>query len=496
MSTGGLVASNNFSKTSFIREVVHGVTPATPAWQEIPVVSNSLKLSPSRGRSKDIRADGQAGGSFLLDLSNAGALAIELKFKHWDSFFESALRNRWVNKAVRDNNGVADSVITDVNATGGVVTCTTGTAFAANHICLASGFGLAANNGIFNCTTGSATVPAFNSQGLLSEPVPPAAARIRAIGFIAPSAADITAVAAGLASTVADFTTFGIVVGEWHWIGGTAAGNKFATAPRGWARVGAIAAHLLTYDILPTGWVVDAGVGKTLQVFFGDFLPNGTTSPFFDSYSFEGQQRDLAAVNYEYFTGDFLNNATISLAGGKEIDASFDWLGMGGTAMSTTRFAGSTDVAALTYGTLTASANVGDLIEGGVSLLTGANCMSGASIKIANNVTRDVVVGPLGSAAIIFGAFTVNGNVDTYLGDATILAKGPNDTLSSFSTMIGYSSGNREAYRVDMPAIRLTPESGISGANQARKVSGPFEAEPHATLGYTISLGRFAYLPA
>jgi hypothetical protein len=34
-----------------------------------------------------------------------------------------------------------------------------------------------------------------------------------------------------------DFTTFGMVVGEWHWIGGTAAGNKFATAPRGWARV-------------------------------------------------------------------------------------------------------------------------------------------------------------------------------------------------------------------------------------------------------------------
>jgi hypothetical protein len=338
-------------------------------------------------------------------------------------------------------------------------------------------------------------VPAFNAQGLVSEPVPPAAARLRAVGFVGASG-DITATATGLGSTTLNFTTLGLVVGEWHWIGGTAAGNKFATAPRGWARLSVIAANALTYDILPTGWGVDAGAGKTIQVFFGDFLPNGTTSPFFDSYSFERQQRDLAAINYEYFTGDFPNNMTISLAGGKEIDASIDWLGMSGTAMSTTRFAGSTDVVASTYGTLTASANVGDLIEGTVSLLTGANCMSGASIKIANNVSRDVVVGPLGSAAIIFGAFTVNGNIDTYLGDATILAKGPNDTLSAFSTMIGYSSGNREAYRVDVPAIRLTPDSDISGANQARKVSGPFEAEPHATLGYTISLGRFAYLPA
>jgi hypothetical protein len=60
----------------------------------------------------------------------------------------------------------------------------------------------------------------------------------------------------------------------------------------------------------------------------------------------------------------------------------------------------------------------------------------------------------------------------------------------------GYSTDNQEGYRWDVPAIRLTPDSDIPGQNQARKVSGPYEAEPHATLGYTISVGRFWYLPA
>ena len=53
----------------------------------------------------------------------------------------------------------------------------------------------------------------------------------------------------------------------------------------------------------------------------------------------------------------------------------------------------------------------------------------------------------------------------------------------------------KEGYRWDIPAIRLTPDSAVPGKNNARKVAGPYEAEPHATLGYTASLGRFFFMP-
>jgi hypothetical protein len=122
--------------------------------------------------------------------------------------------------------------------------------------------------------------------------------------------------------------------------------------------------------------------------------------------------------------------------------------------------------------------------------------MSQGSIKIANNITREVIPGPLGEAAINVGALMVSGNVDTYFGDGSYLAKGADDAASAFTTTLRYDTGNREGYRFDLPYIKLTPDSDIAGQNQARKISGPFEAEPHPTLGYTISIGRFWYLPA
>jgi hypothetical protein len=166
MSTGGLVASNNFSKTSFIREVVHGVTPATPAWQEIPL---SRMASSSRRRAGAARISAQTARPAARSCSISRMRARSRSSSNSSigiRFIESALRNRWVNKAVRDNNGVADSVITDVNSTGGVVTCTTGTAFAAGHLCSRAGSVRRRTITCYSCTTGSATVPAFNAQGL------------------------------------------------------------------------------------------------------------------------------------------------------------------------------------------------------------------------------------------------------------------------------------------------------------------------------------------
>lgn len=491
-----IVPSTNRSKSSWLRETTPGVIPASPVWNEAFVTANQLKLTPVRGRSKDIRSDGQAGGTFLTDLSSGGSVPVELKFKHWDSFLESAIKSRFTRKAYRDNNGTADSKITAVTASSDTYTVLNeGQAFAAGLLVLPSGFGQAGNNAMFRAQSGtsSTSVVAPSAPGLTDETVPPANAVLQAVGFEG-AEDDITATASGLASTLLDFTTLGIQVGEWQFVGGAASGNQFATAAnRGWARVSAIAANALTYDVLPSGWGVDDGEGKSIQVFFGDFAKNGTTV---DSYAWERQQLDISQPTYEYFKGEFLNNLTLQIPGGKEIDMTMEFLGLGGTVPSTTRFAGSTDKSAPTYGTMTAAANIGVLSEGGASVMGAGNIMSAGSIKIANNISREVVPGALGESAINVGALMVSGNVDTYFGDGSYLAKGANDTASSFSTMFRYATGNREGYRFDLPYIKLTPDSDIAGQNQARKIAGPFEAEPHPALGYTISIGRFWYLPS
>lgn len=490
-----VLASTNRSKTSIVEELTPGTTPANPKWQELSITKNGLKLKPTRGRSKDVRSDGQAGGTFLLDLMPEGGLDMEFKFQHWDWALSAAIKTNWNNKATRDNAGTADSVITAVTASSDSYTVTDGVPidFNVGDLVLASGFGPAANNSVFRAATGTngTTIVAPSAPGLSDEAAPPANARLKAIG-VEGASGDITATATGIASTVLDFTTRNILAGEWHYFEGAAAENEFATAAnRGWARVSSVSANAINYDVLPAGWSVDDGAGKKIQLYFGDVAINGTTVR-----SFSSERRQIDLGKFEYFRGLFVNNLNLQITAAKEIDMSIDFVGFGGDPMGTVRFSGSSDIAAPTYGTMTASNNIGDLVEGGVSLIGGANCMSSGSIKIANNYDRKPVAGPLGSAGINVGSLMVSGDIDTYLGDQSLLAKGPNDTPSAFAFNMGYSAGNREGYRFDVTNTRLTTESDIPGGNEARSVKGPYEAEPHPTLGHTISIGRFHYLPA
>lgn len=490
-----ILKSTNRSKSGYVIEATNGVTPASPAWKEQRLTSMGLKLDPKRGRSNEVRSDGQAPGTFLLDLENSGPIGGEISFRTHDDHYQSTLKGVWANTPERDNNGTADSVITDVATTNTEVTHTTGAAFVASQLVLFSGFGVAGNNGLFKCTTGGATTSRYVGSGITDESAPPAAARMKVVGFVGASG-DITATTVGgnaLLSTTLDFTTVlpASPVGRWLYVGGAAAGEKFATAAnKGWARISAVTANRISFDVVPAGWSTDNGSGKTVQVFVGDFLKNGVT---LYSYSWERQQQDLASPAYEYFRGNMINKMTLAAQGGKEFTVSYDFVGIDGDAMGTARFASSTDIAVNTYAIMTSYRNTLQLAEGGVSLLNGVNCLSSSSIEVTNNITREQVEGGI---ALNIGELMASAKFDGYLGDHTIMAKSANDTASSMFRVMGYRDGNREAYVWDLPYGKYTLTSDVPGKNQGRKVTGTFEAEPHPTLGYTISLSRHWYLPA
>lgn len=498
----GLVPSTNQTKQSYVRKAAanYGVRPTNPAWQEYQNGTFGLKAQLTRGRSNDRRGDGQAAGTFLTDLSNMGPIATELKFKHHDDLFEAMMKGVWQNQALI-TVATIDTEISDVSTTALTVSAG-GANFKAGHLTRTLGFPTAGNNKVARVASSTGTAITYTAATFTAETNPiPVGASVRVIGFQGASGdlATTTTGGNGMTTAALDFTTLGNGVGSgrWVWIGDiTAAGNKFATAGcNGWARIAknGVAANRLSFDVVPSGFAADAGTGKTIAVYTGDYLQNGTTVWAFD---WEGQQSGVTMPMYEYFYDTLVNGFTMTIPGGKEITTSFDFIGNQADPIGTVRYAGSTDTAPPTYGTMTASTNIGDLTEGGVTLMGGINCMSSGSIKIANNIGREPVAGSLGSSATNVGAFTVTGNVDTYLADPTIMAKGINNTLSSFTTFTGNNSGDKEGYRWDVPAIRLTPESEVGASNTARKVSGPFEAEPHPTLGYTMSIGRFWYMPS
>jgi hypothetical protein len=68
--------------------------------------------------------------------------------------------------------------------------------------------------------------------------------------------------------------------------------------------------------------------------------------------------------------------------------------------------------------------------------------------------------------------------------------------LTSFDMRIGRSYGNRETLLLDFPAIKLSPGSpAVSGKIQDVMIDAGFQTVMHATLGYTLSVGRFWHLP-
>lgn len=488
--------STNRVRLSKVRESTFGVTPTSPAFKTQRQTSSSLAVNPQTVVSNEIDSNREVKDLILVGLEAGGDIGGELSFGAADDDLEEALQGTWAAKPFRDNGGVADSVITAVAASTDTYTVNTGVAFVAGHLVYASGFATAANNGLFVAQTGSnaTTVVAPASPGLTDEAAPPGAAVLRVVGFQG-AAADLAATTAGgnaLTSTALNFTTLGLNVGEWVLVGGTAANTSFATAgSNGWCRVSAISANRLSFDRTPSGFATDTGTGKTLQVFAGDFLTNGSTQR---SNSFERQYLDHSPVTYEYLRGQVLDQFSVNVPQQNVVTYTKTYMGADGVTM-TSRVAGATDIAAPTGDVLNSSSNVGRLGFDG-SALVGPNFVSQATINIANNLRRQNAVGSIGAIGIGNGEFNVSGTLETYFGDKGVLDKVVGNTLTSFDFRVGRADGTKPQIIFDLPSIKLSSGSpSVSGKNADVMVSAGFQAIRSATYGYTMSVGRFFYTP-
>jgi hypothetical protein len=253
------------TQIGIVEEVTIGTTPATPAFETLRVTVPNLNATKQTKISNELRSDRQITDRITVGFQSGGDIAQEVSYGAMDSLIRGGMQSEWVWAPVRDNNGTADSIITDVTATDVTVLATNGTqyrsgVFAVGHLVRTTGFTAAGNNGLRRAGAGT-TGTVIKLAGGTIDAAPAAAARAKAIGFEGASG-DITATANGLGSTALDFTTLGLVVGMWLWIGGPIAGQAFATAAcRGWARISAIARPSRADLRRAAGWL-DNGCGR------------------------------------------------------------------------------------------------------------------------------------------------------------------------------------------------------------------------------------------
>ena len=486
-TTGVTLASGNRVKHAKIRETAFGVTPASPALKNLRVTTSSLNPNIETVTSQELRTDRQIPDQTTVAIKAAGDINFELSFNALDDFIEEALQGVWSTKPAIVNTA-AGTPISALSTTTATV-ASGGAAFLAGMICLTSGFALAANNKTAVVASSTGTTIVFPASTFTADASPQTGATIRVVGFQGVSG-DITATANGLGSTTLDFTTLGLAAGDWINVGGLLTATQFATAANNtFVRVTAIAAHALTCDNLPTGWAVDAGTGKTISVWYGDSVTNGTalwTSTIERSYT------DQGTPTFEYFYGSATNGLNLSLSAGQIITGSAAMVSQT-AAYLTSRVSGATDVAAPTYPVLNATSNFGRIGVGGASL-AGPNYIMSATVDISNNISPDMALGTLGAVGLNNGDFNVTGSLDVYFGDTTLLSNLLNNAATSLNFTIGDGNSPRETYVIDFPQVKYTSgQIGGVAKNQPVKQTVGYRAVLSPTFGWTAKVTRFWY---
>ena len=442
---------------------------------------------------QSIRSDRMLGDPIKVMQASKGGINGEWNYPDNNSplsdILRSAFFNTWTNAPEFFNDGTADSVVTDAGTTSNTyVVASGGASVVAGHLVRATGFTNAANNKTtpFRVASSTATTIVGTSLSLSAETAPPGTARLKVVGFMGASG-DITATASGLGSTSLNFTTLGLVVGQWIKIDSTTAGNGFATTLLNtWIRITAIAATALTCDNLPAGWTTDNGSGKTIACYFGDTIKNGTTTT---PLSIEKGFMDLTTPVYMLNAGMVVNTFGINISSRQIVQWNADFLGMGGS-QSTTSIDSSPD-AAITGQFMAGNADVGQINEAG-SRLTSPSWARDLSIQISNNLRALEAVDSTSPVGINPGECTVNGTINFYFGDNTLLAKLYAGTASSINARIAKNSQAtiwtipRELLRSGTPAV--------SGKNTDVMLNAGYQASIDTT--YTnaqVTLDRIEY---
>ena len=288
------------------------------------------------------------------------------------------------------------------------------------------------------------------------------------------TASDISLTSTTIDSSAEDFTTLGLVEGDFVRVtGGDGAGVYKVT--------GAVTTSSIP---VANGVVVSAGTATTVAS--GDTIINGTTQR---SYTLEQGFTDQTNPLYSYLRGMVPGTFSMTASSQSIVGVSFGFTGST-QEYTESRITGATDVAASPFAVINAASNVGRLAEGGTQI-AGANFVTEATIEIENNLRERTAVGHVGATSIGAGEFGLTGTLNTYFDNKDMANKVINNTETSISMAFTDNAGNTLIF--DMPRIKFSegaPE--VSGKNEDVVLNLSYQALQSivGSLDYTLKITR------
>lgn len=494
---------SNVTSVSVAEELDLKTLPGSPVWYDRAVNSYAdfggeittvaaETINASRQNQRGTTTDLDASGGYNIDMKNGLT-------RDMQGFFFADAREK---PDTQPFNGT-QIPITAVSAAA--YSAASGlTAFPVNTLVFATGFTVAANNGLSKVTTVTATTLTTNNAKA-TEASPPAAAKVEAVGYEFPSADLAMTVGSGIAtltSATSLFANINLNVGEWVFIGGDAVANRY-TAGYGYGRIKSKTNAAIVLDSVAwTGGTLatDAGTGKLIQIFFGKFIRNEKTPSLIKrrTYQVERTLGDAGTgTQSEYLTGAVCNELTLNIPLTDKHTADFAYI-----ALDNEQRTGAQGVKAGThvspeaqkpYNTSSSVFRLKLEILDPTTLTPtpmAAYC-SDATFTVNNNASATKAVGVLGGIDINVGTFVVGGQVTAYFRDIAAVQAIRNNKDVGFSAILAQAN---KGLVYDIPLL------GVGGGRIAVEKDSPitfplenFGAENDN--GYTMSYTSFNYLP-
>lgn len=495
---------SNVTGLRFAEEECLKQLPVTPIWRALEPNTYSdfggsittvarAPIKQSRGRAKGVTTDLEASGGFNQDLTYHNTVRLMQGFLFADA------REK---KTTQPINGDAAIVITGVTTTDDRYAAASGLGtFKVGSLILASGFTNAANNGLKVVDEINAAYVGVSSN-LTDEVAPPADAQIETVGYqFAAGDNDITLNGSlvRLTSAAVDFTTLGLVAGEWIFIGGDGAGSYF-TNNRGFARISAITAGYLEFDKTDWEGAAEDGAAVTLQVFFGGVIKNEDDPDLIvrRTYQLErtlGQDED--GTMSEYLVGAVANELTLNVPQAEKATVDFSFMacdheartGLEGVKSGTRvgvvegdAFNTSSDVLRIRLGSV-------DATDAYVTPLFAF--ASDLSLTIQNNASGAKAIGTLGSFEVNIGSFDVGGSLTAYFASvAGVQAVRNNEDITLDVILVKSNLG----LLFDIPLLSLG--NGRLNVEKDQPITIPLDTTAaESSFGHTLMFQYFPYLP-
>lgn len=499
---------SNTTGLAYAEEASLGTLPGSPVWNrlepnsyddfggELTTVAPN-PINPSRQRKKGVITDLDASGGFNHNLS----------FYNVKDLLQGVF---FANMREKGREVVTAVDVDTSNPDEYEVASTTG--FLSGSLIKGFNFTNAANNGLNVVTAIVTDVSVEVADGQLVAETPPANAYIQVVGYRSASG-DIDVDASGdlpkLTSTTLNFTTLGLVVGQWIYVGGDLTANQFSTAANnGFKRIRAIAANELTLDKSVLTMVTEANTTKLVDIYFGDVLRNESgTNIVRRSYHVErtlGAPDDSSpsAIQSEYLRGAIPSEFTINIPTANLVNVDLAFLalsheqreGGSGQLQSSVVSAQRSDI----YNTSSdfsriKMSTVSDTNEAPTPLFA---FITEATITINNNLSPNKAVGTLGAFDVTAGTFQVSGNITAYFSNVTAIQAVRNNADITLDMAI---VKDNQGIVIDIPLVALG--DGRLNVEQDQPITLPLSmdaatAEDVATgMDHTMLLTFFGYLP-